>query len=626
MQKARKLIIFILLGIVYVLFQFIQVKAENFVDSSYAITQFKSDIEIQKDTTVKVIETIQINFPEPRHGIYRIIPIMYSVRGKTINAKFKLLSITDENGNSYKYEEKRAGQSVSLKIGDSEKSVTGLQTYVITYSLKKVIQRYEEYDELYWNVTGSEWDTDIYDASASVSSAYATISRVECFAGSFGGSDRFCQSRFSSNNATLISTTDLGSGRDFTIVVALDKDNNLVFPSRTQSFFDTLIDNWGYLASIIPFLTLLYFWLKKGRDQKYANDNIYYKPVEAKVVTKPLFTREFLPTVYHPIQALTPSEVGTIVDEKVDIHDIVSEIIELARLGFIKIEKIEKDELVGKHKDYAFINLKKETAGLKDFQVYLLEKLFDEKLTSKTIKEAEKIYKKDNRKLKEVLKLASSGEYVLLSSLKNSFYENLDKFRKKLYESLDKKLIFDGKPDKIKEKWISIYIFLEILSVVAVINFVNLSGNYVPLILLIFLSIPTLFFALAMPRRTAWGYSLYRQIKGLAFYLQKGKWREEIAEKNLFFEEMLPLAISLGIVDKLAGDMQSLGVEPPKYFAGVTTGTLSSDIGVFAKTSENVFVSAPGGKWSGASSWSGGSGFSGGASGGGFGGGGGGSW
>lgn len=76
------------------------------------------------------------------------------------------------------------------------------------------------------------------------------------------------------------------------------------------------------------------------------------------------------------------------------------------------------------------------------------------------------------------------------------------------------------------------------------------------------------FFAAKMPRRTAWGYSLYRQVIGLKYYVSKGKWREEIMEKNLFLEEMLPLAISLGVVNKLANDMKDLGMEPPKYFEG----------------------------------------------------------
>ena len=128
-----------------------------------------------------------------------------------------------------------------------------------------------------------------------------------------------------------------------------------------------------------------------------------------------------------------------------------------------------------------------------------------------------------------------------------------------------------------------------------------------------------------MGRRTAWGYSLYRQIVGLRFYLNLGKWREEITEKNLFFEEILPLAMALGIIDKLAKKMADLGIEPPRYFQGMVLANFGRDFDSFNTLASSNLSSSP--TSSGRSSWSGGSGFSGGGSaGGGFGGGGGSSW
>ena len=42
---------------------------EEFSGDFYAITDFSSVIEVQKDTTLRVTETIRVNFPDPRHGI-----------------------------------------------------------------------------------------------------------------------------------------------------------------------------------------------------------------------------------------------------------------------------------------------------------------------------------------------------------------------------------------------------------------------------------------------------------------------------------------------------------------------------------------------------------------------------
>ena len=152
--------------------------------------------------------------------------------------------------------------------------------------------------------------------------------------------------------------------------------------------------------------------------------------------------------------------------------------------------------------------------------------------------------------------------------------------------------------------------------------FLKNTGNVGPIVVAILGFIPSIILAIKVPRRTAWGYSLYRQIEGLKYYLGKGKWREEVMEKNLFLEEMLPIAISLGVVNQLTKDMKDLGVEPPKYFEGVVINNFAHDLNSFSSSMTTNLTSTP----SGNSSWSGGSGFSGGSSGGGFGGGGGGSW
>src|SRR3989344_2847236 len=597
---------------------------QEFSGDFYAITDFSSVIEVQKDTTLLITETISVNFPDYRHGIYRVIPITYSVRGKTLNSRLKVLRITDGEGKSVHYEKSRRGQSVSLKIGDPDITLTGLQTYVITYTVDRVIQRYETHDEVYWNITGSEWDTDILKASAVVRSSFAEIKRSECFGGPIGTTSKECRAESSEKESSFSATTQLGYGQDFTVVVALDKNSELIFPGRFETLLLISADNWGYPISLIPFGIMIYFWFKKGRDKRFLADTVYYKPKDAKETTVSPFARKFLPMVYHPIDGFTPSQIGTIVDEKVDIHDIVAEIVELARLGFLRIEKIEKDKLIGKETDYAIYKLEKDVAKLNEYQLYLLDKLFDKDYTSASIKGIEQLFKDNDRRLKDLLKLTTNENIVLISSLKNKFYAHLEEFRKELYKSLGNEKIFDGKVDQVRGKWIAIFVGLDAVVAILLFNFVNITANFFPLIIFGLLSVPSFFFAYAMPRKTAWGYSLYQQIRGLAYYLKKGKWRHEIAEKHLFFEEMIPLAISLEVIDKLAKDMQDLGVKPPSYFAGTATGTLYSDLSTFESRASTNLVSAPGGK--GSSSWSGGSGFSGGGSGGGFGGGGGGSW
>lgn len=596
MSSIRKLKYF--LSILFLIFSFFllfnhHVKAQTYSEE-YLITNFNSDITLEKDTSLTVTETLDVFFPDPRHGIYRTIPIIYNANGKTTKAKLDVLSVEDKHGQKYKYLEEKLNQSVEIKIGDADKTVVGPVTYILKYQISDVVKRYENYDEIYWNITGHEWDTEIKSAKATIKSEFADIKNIDCFAGSFGGTDRFCDFSSTKSVARFTSTTNLGNGYDFTVVLAFDKNNNLAFPGPVESFFSQVLANWGYGVSILPFLVFGAGWLKKGRDRKYLADNVYFKPKDQKEITVPLLKREFLPLVYGPIDGLTPSQVGTIIDERVDIDDVISEILELARLGYLKIEKSETKKLFGKKVDYTFTKLKKDTLRLTDFQLYLLDSLFKAK-----------------------------SDKVALSSLKNTFYVSLSGFKERLYTSLKDKA-FDGRPDTVRRLSVIKLIIVIMICLFVLISFESFTGNSMPLLILFIFLIPTFIFVFNMPRKTAWGYALYRQIKGLEYYLAKGKWRLEIAEKHQFFAEMLPLAVTLGIVNKLSNDMKELGIKPPDYFSGVTTGSLASDLGGFRTVAASTLTSSPSN--SGSSSWSGGSGFSGGSSGGGFGGGGGGSW
>jgi uncharacterized membrane protein len=371
-------------------------------------------------------------------------------------------------------------------------------------------------------------------------------------------------------------------------VVALDKDSQLVFATTLSDIF---YDYWAYPVTLLPFIAMLIFWIKRGRDERFVGDNIYYKPQKATTQTTPvLFKREFLPLVYSPINGLTPSEVGTLLDERVDVKDVVAEIIELGRLGFLKIEKIDKK--LAKD-DFKLTQLNKDTKILTSYQKYLLESIFS---------------------------FGKEDKEVLLSELKQKFYTKLNSFKEKLYTHMTELKYFPARPDNVRVIWLIIASFALSIIFAADIAFTQSTGDFKPFFLLIASIAPTLVFAYQMPKKTAAGYSLYRQAKGLQFYLGKGKWREEINEKHLFLEEMLPLAISLGVVKQLANDMQELGVEPPSYFNAHSAVWVSSFNNFSSIASSSVIAGA-----SSSGGWSGGSGFSGGG-GGGFGGGGGGSW
>ena len=285
----------------------------------YVVQNFHSNITINQDTSLTVEETIDVTFNEQRHGIFRTIPVVYRGNGRVINSRLAVLSVNDE------YETSREGDSIQIKIGDPDEYVVGQKTYKIAYRVRRIIQRFDTHDELYWNVAGADWDTNILNASATVASGFAKVTKTECY---------LCREvSKNENSVSFESDSVLGNGTDMTIVVALNKTNQLSFATTTG---ELILDNWGYFIAILPILAISIIWFKRGRDIRYISDNVYYDPKNKTTEKTPVFNkREFLPMVYSPIAGLTPSEVGTLVDERVDIHDVVAEIVELGRLGYL---------------------------------------------------------------------------------------------------------------------------------------------------------------------------------------------------------------------------------------------------------------------------------------------------
>jgi uncharacterized membrane protein YgcG len=579
--------------------------------SGYTIKNFQSTVEVEKDTSILVEERILTEFTLRKHGIFRYIPLYHSSLGKTIKTPAEVLSVVDGDGNPHTYDVSRKGGNLEVKIGEPDRYIQGKKTYVITYRAKNVIRDYEGVYELYWNALGSGWDTDILASSVKVVSPHAKIEKVKCFTGKATTGQSLCSIDQTENEIFVQADTRLGGSKDLTVVAGLDKDGGLAYPSfvkRAYWFFEA---NWGYLVAVLPLGIIFYLWRKKGRDKRYISENVYYKPDNVATKTVSLFSRKHLPLVYHPIDGLSPSEVGTIIDERVQTHDVIAEIVELARLGFLGVKKIDK-------KEYAFIKKKKLTEknlkGLKNYQKQLLKGLFKKSYMEKSAS------KTDKKEFKE--KKLEKGEFVLLSVLKNKFYTVFSEVKKDLYERMQKEGFFAGNPEKVRIKWLVVYLIIASLCATAVFWFTQIANNPFPTIAFIFLSSIGGVLSWFMPRRTPKGYSLLKQTQGLRECLKKGKWKYEHMEKSLFFEEILPLAISLKVVDQLTKDMDDLGVKPPHYTGATKVGTFNLYFGNFYSNSSRGLVSAPS-----SSSWSGGSGFSGGGSvGGGFGGGGGGSW
>jgi hypothetical protein len=560
---------------------------------SEQINLFDSQITINKDTSLTITEKIDYQTELDKHGIYRYIPISYNRDGTKAILRISQIKITDEKGKAIPFSQSSDGQFFTLKIGDPDHTFTGQKEYLLTYAVEKGINRFDTHDELYWDITGEGWRVPILHSKATISSPYAAVEKIDCFTGVIGGNDKLCQKKIDAKDRTTFTyDQQITYGENFTVVVSLDKNNQLVFPSQYQNLMSWIRYNWQLFLIPFPLLIMFVWWFKKGRDYEFVSANIFDLDEHQPAQLKSLRLTSRVPYVYAPLEDLSPGEAGAVLHEKVSTQDVVSEILELARKKYLKLELIEKKKFLGTDRDYQMTKLKGGRKPLTEVQQYLLDELFKD------------------------------GDVVTVSGLKGKFYTKMGKASEKIEQSLMAKKLFTSKPTNARIMGIGGFIALIGVTYWIVGMATTPLGIFWP-ILALAVQIPAgLWLGYNLPQKTAIGNNLWMQARGLKKSIEYGKWREQIKEKNLFIEEVLPFAVALGVVQQLSKQMEELNLTPPDYVraAGMSTWNTQQFVSGFSNEVGSSLSYNPS-----SSSSSGGSGF-GGSSGGGGGGGGGGSW
>lgn len=579
----------ILLILILNLFLFSQ---SSFAQTSEFISNFHSDITINQDTSITIKENIDYYTPIEKHGIFRTIPYRYQQDNSSFTRNIKNISITADNKSIPFIISKEEGNLI-LKIGDPNITFQGPKKYQITYTTENALTKFQDRQELFWDITGEFWKFPISSSSATIHSPFAEIQKIDCFSGLVGTNDFLCTSTQKNiNTAQFEYKLPISTGSNFTVSILLNPSNQIIFPSTTQKNIKKIIDNLYIFYTLIPLIIIFIFWYKFGRDYIFLSPNVFNLDPKRPQKLRPLLYSSRIPFVYEPLK-LTPGEAGTALDEKVDNQDVVAEIIDLARLKYLSIKIIPKKGIFSKD-DYQFIQLKKSDDLLPKHQKYLLDNIFNNK------------------------------ETILLSDLKNHFYTHFEETKKLIYQSVQDKKLFTKNPQSTRITSIIIFIIVNIVLFPLSIYNVTETGLPYPIFLFFIQFILSIPFVFNLVQKTATGTNLMLQAKGLQKTINLGKWREEVKEKNLFIEEILPFAISLGVIKKLSNDMKQLNLNPPNYLQAYALSNIASSNSNFSNF-VNSFSSDVSSTLSYHQSSSSGS-FGGGFSGGGGGGGGGGSW
>ena len=575
-------------------------------DTGWTITSFHSEYTVREDRSIDVVERIAVDFGSlRRHGIYREIPVRYRklvreglpIEAGKVTVDLDVKEVTDGRGHELQTKIDR-GDRVRIRIGDPDRTVTGRQTYVIHYRLGSGLGFFDDHDELYWQVTGTEWPVPILQASADVTLRPAdSWARREaegwsawCYAGwSESTSSERCTAAVVDAGRYRFESGRLEPGEGLTFAAGFPKD--VIREPTAAERVTALIATWWPAALPLGALFLMLgLWWVEGRE-----------PSTGSIVP-----------VWRPPDGLPPGAAGSLVDQRADMHDIVATVLDLAVRGYVRIREVAPDGVMGLVDEKSFAAKTLRSLGLykSDWELERTEKPSAGELTPYEGRVLHGVFEGDQSRR--------------MSDLHNEFYTHLPDIREGMYDLLVRKGLFRRSPDTVRKtyRWVGLGVlalgaglWVQTDNLILGLGFA-LAG---PVILL---------FSSFMPAMTLEGARRWREVKGLEEYIRRAEkaeleFRQAPERTTKLFETLLPYAVALDVSDIWVRQFADvLAASPPTWYVGSMngvfhTGRFQSGLADFRSAATKTMGSAPG-----SSSGVGG----GGSVGGGGGGGGGGSW
>lgn len=560
------------------LFSFLLLAAAPAGARELVIQSFDVEVHVNADGAIDVTETIRPRFIGQWNGIYRTIPVEYRTpQGFNYDLLLEPLGATGEGG-SLRYETSRERHYLKFKIWVPGAN-NSTRTVVLRYRVLNGLRFFEEHDELYWNVTGDEWEVPIEAASARIIlPANVTGVRALAFTGSYGSQAQEADVEITANEVRLKMRRPLAFREGLTAVVGWDK-GFVTEPSAAAKVSMFLRSNWPLIIPLGVFAVMFWLWATRGRDPRL-------RPIVAQ---------------YVPPEGLTPAEAGTLIDNAADMRDITATLVDLAVRGHLLIEEKEEKKLLGLWSGKEYVFHRRQPKG-------------DDKL------------KPHERELFDALFSRGGGDTVELSDLENKFYKDLPGIRDAVFDALMGRRYYAQRPDKVKRRYIILAIVVGAISIWGV-GFLAAATRMAPgtLVAVGLLSAASILgFGWFMPARTLQGAGAVEKVIGFEEFLARVESDrfERMVKTPAMFEKYLPYAMAFGVENNWVKAFEDIYRQPPEWYRGPSgvnfqPRSFVSDLGRMSTRAAAAMASAP--------RSSGGSGFGGGGfSGGGFGGGGGG--
>ncbi|WP_347567590.1 DUF2207 domain-containing protein [Actinopolyspora sp. BKK1] len=378
-----------------------------------------------------------------------------------------------------------------------------------------------------WRASGG-WDVAVQRTRISFISPNPARS-IDCRAGPVGSDDECADFRIGTTRGPRAEHTELGEGERIDFSVEVPEGT---VPANAE-FDETfgLDDAFGLspaVAAALAGLGLLVIggfgllWYTRGRDARVSTGDV--GPVDV------LMTDEQGNVRFASPDGVLPGQVGTVIDEHVDVVDVTATVIDLAVRNYLWIEEISEE---GQGRDWRIVRLNPPDDSLRAYERAVHEMLFGAE--------------------------GAERDQVLISQLREGSAPELGKVRDRMYSDVVAQRWFSRRPDSERNLfwWIGLGIGgcgVVLTAVLALTTSFALLGIGV-----LVGGVALTFGARVMPARTKRGSSLVAQVRGLREYLRSATAESiPLADREMVFSRSLPYAVVLGETERWLGEFAEL--------------------------------------------------------------------
>ncbi|MFI6101365.1 DUF2207 domain-containing protein [Lentzea sp. NPDC051213] len=452
-------------------------------------------MKLERDAKLSITETVHV--PD----------------GKTVKRTVPLrLAVGNDLERQYQVTDARVEGKGSATVSDEKFSVTleGGQA-TLTYTVVGAVAPVGDVLEVRWQAAGG-WDTEL-DKVAVTFSAPDSPTSVNCLAGPVGSSQPCTSADLADGKGVRAQEIKLGAGERVDVAIGLSAgvvppNAVVVEQSGLASAFALTPVSGAALGGLLVLLLggVALLWYLRGRDAAALASDVGAVTV--------LVRDQGGRVAFASPDGVLPGQVGTVVDEHVDVVDVTATVIDLAVRNYLWITEVDGH-------DWQIVRRNPADDSLSGYEKAVYDAL-----------------------------LPQGSDAVTVSELRGRRID-LAQVRDRLYADVVEKRWFVRRPDAERSLFWWVGIVIAVLGVAATVVLALTIGNALFGLVVAVGGVALAFGARSMPARTKRGSELLEHVRGLRGYLH-GVTPNDVpeADRELVFSRSLPYAVVLGETDR----------------------------------------------------------------------------